>query len=238
VYNGSDWGTSQQIRQNGAPVEWNLGWGWNVPSDKLEAEWPSDDPRKLKTILYSGQFDGGEALGGYGATIYAYTNPDGTGGLAQPFWNKKLYTGNNPKLRAFTGYINNNGAAPWINKRILRYADVILMLAEASNEMGDGATAEANLELIRDRASGGLGAARTIVPKIAFVDQAQMRAAIKEERRWEFAMEGYRFYDLVRWGDAVTELGPLGYTNKHRFYPIPQQAIDLSGGVLTQNPEW
>jgi hypothetical protein len=238
VYNGSDWGTSQQVRQNGAPVEWNLGWGWNVPSDKLEADWPDDDPRKKKTILYSGEYDGGEALGGHGATLPPYTDPDGSGGLAQPFWNKKLYTGNDPAMRSFTGFINSNGAAPWINKRILRYADVILMLAEASNELGDGETAEANLELIRDRASGNLGPDRTIVPKIAYVDQAQMRQAIKNERRWEFAMEGVRFYDLVRWGDALSVLGPLGYTNKCRFYPIPQQAIDLAGGVLTQNPEW
>jgi hypothetical protein len=65
-----------------------------------------------------------------------------------------------------------------------------------------------------------------------------MRTAIKNERRWEFAMEGYRFYDLVRWGDAITELGSLGYTNRCRFYPIPQQAINASGGVLIQNPEW
>ena len=237
-YNGSDWGTSQQIRQNGAPVEWNLGWGWNVPSDKLEAEWPDDDPRKKKTILYSGEFDGGKELGGFGATVPNYTDPDGAGGLAQPFWNKKLYTGNDPEMRAFTGFLNSNGAAPWINRRVLRYADVILMLAEASNELGDSETAVANLELIRNRASGMLGPDRTIVPKIEFANQEQMRQAIKDERNWEFALEGYRFLDLVRWGDAVTELGSLGYTNKHRFYPIPQQAIDLAGGVLTQNPEW
>jgi starch-binding outer membrane protein, SusD/RagB family len=65
-----------------------------------------------------------------------------------------------------------------------------------------------------------------------------MREAIKNERRWEFAMEGYRFYDLVRWGDAINVLSNLGYTNRCRFYPIPQKAIDLSGNVLKQNPEW
>jgi hypothetical protein len=51
-------------------------------------------------------------------------------------------------------------------------------------------------------------------------------------------MEYERFYDLVRWGDATTVLASLGYTNRHRFYPIPQLAIDRSGGVLVQNPEW
>lgn len=237
-YHGSFWGTTQQIRQNGASVEWNLGWGWNTPTTKLESEWPDEDPRKRQTILYSGESDGGEAQGGFGATIPAYTNPDGQGGLAQPYWSKKLYTGNSPAMRQFTGYVNNNGGAYWINHRILRYADVILMLAEAANESGDGATAEANLELIRNRASGMQGDGRTILPKITFSDQAQMRQAIKDERRWEFAMEGYRFYDLVRWEDAVAELGPLGYTHRARYYPIPQKAIDLSGGVLEQNPEW
>lgn len=235
---GSFWGTTQQIRQNGAPTEWNLGWGWNTPTQKLESAFPDTDPRKRQTILYSGENDGGEAQGGFGADIPAYTNPDGQGGLAQKYWSKKLYTGNDPAMRQFTGYVNNNGGAYWINHRIIRYADVILMLAEAANEMGDGPTAEANLELIRNRASGMLGAGRTIVPKVTFVDQAQMRKAIKDERHWELAMEGYRFYDLVRWDDAVTELGPLGYTNRARYYPIPQKAIDLTGGVLEQNPEW
>ncbi|HEX2608331.1 MAG TPA: RagB/SusD family nutrient uptake outer membrane protein [Flavisolibacter sp.] len=238
VDNGSDWGTSQQVRQNGATNNWNLGWGWNAPTQSLVDAFPDTDPREKQTVLFSGQFDGGPALGGFGATLPNYTTPDGAGGLAQKYWNKKLYTGNDPAMRAFTGYINANGAARWINHRILRYADVILMLAEAANEMGDGATAAANLEKIRNRASGNLGTGRTIVPTIPFVNQAQMRQAIKDERHWEFAMEGYRFYDLVRWGDALSVLGPLGYTNRARFYPIPQKAIDLSGGVLQQNPEW
>jgi len=237
--NGSDWGTCQQVRQNGAPVQWNLGWGWNTPTQKLVDDWPNDDPRKSQTILYSGQSDGGTALGGFGATLPPFTNPDGTGGgFAQKYWNKKLYTGNDPAMRQFTGWINNSGAARWINHRILRYADVILMLAEAANETGDGPTAAANLELIRNRASGNLGSTRTIVPPIAFASKDQMRKAIKDERRWEFALEGYRFYDLVRWGDADAVLAPLGYTHRARFYPIPQPAIDLSGGVLKQNPEW
>jgi hypothetical protein len=65
-----------------------------------------------------------------------------------------------------------------------------------------------------------------------------MRTAIQQERRIELALEGERFYDLVRWNLALTVLGPSGYTNRHRFYPIPQQAIDNSAGKLVQNPEW
>ncbi|MEJ0102171.1 MAG: RagB/SusD family nutrient uptake outer membrane protein [Bacteroidota bacterium] len=232
---GNNWGTSQQVRQGGAPIEWNLGWGWNTPTQNLVDAWENTDPRKSMTILYSGQFDGGTATGGYGATLPPY-NADEIGGIARKYWNKKVYS--DPNMRQFTGYINNSGQARWIDHRVLRYADVILMLAEAQNETGDGADAAINLEKIRDRASGNLGPTRTIVPPIAFVDQAQMRAAIKNERRWEFAMEGYRFYDLVRWGDAITVLGGLGYTNRCRYYPIPQTALDQAGGVLVQNPEW
>jgi hypothetical protein len=239
------WGTSQQVRQDGAPLEWNLGWGWNVPTQSLVDAWDSTDPRRNQTILFSGQSDGGTAQGGWGATLPAYSDPLGTAGLAEKYWNKKLYTGNDPAQRNATGQVLNSGGAPWIDHRILRYADVYLMLAEAANESGDGIAAASALEKVRNRASGNLGATRTIVPPIAYVNQAQMRTAIKKERLWELALEGYRFYDLVRWTlpggapdgiDAPTVLGPLGYTSRNQYYPIPQPAIDLSGGVLKQNP--
>jgi hypothetical protein len=238
------WGTAQQVRQDGAPLAWNLGWGWNVPTQVLVNMWDSTDPRRNETILFSGQYDGGTATGGWGATLPAYSDPLGTSGLAEMYWNKKLYTGNDPAQRQATGQVGGNGGAAWIDHRILRYADVILMLAEAANESGDGATAAANLELIRNRASGNLGAGRTVLPYIADTSQAQMRTAIKKERLWEFALEGYRFYDLVRWTpasdgiDAPTVLGGLGYTLRNQYYPIPQPAIDLSGGVLKQNSNY
>jgi hypothetical protein len=228
---GSYFGVSQNVRiaDGFSDKTWNLGWGWNTPTSVLETAWPASDPRKAATILYSGQFDGGPATGGYGKTL-----PDYVAGskLEQPYWNKKVYS--DPAMRQLTGTVTS-GYPAWINHRVIRYADVILMKAEAANEAGEGATAEAMLELIRARARGGNNA---VLPHIAFVSQDQMRTAIKNERRWEFAMEGYRFYDLVRWGDALTALGGLGYTNRARYYPIPQKAIDLSGGVLKQNPEW
>lgn len=227
---GSWYGVSQNVRQGGAGPEWNLGWGWNTPTDNLVNAWSDSDPRKAATILFSGQFDGGPATGGFGATLPPH-NP-GTA-LDQKYWNKKVYS--DPAVRQITGTMTNGYSGAWVNHRVLRYADVLLMKAEAANESGDGATAAQMLELVRARARGGNNA---VLPYIAFENQAQMRTAIKNERRWEFAMEGYRFYDLVRWGDAVSALGPLGYTNRARYYPIPQKAIDLSGGVLKQNPEW
>lgn len=231
----SYWGECQNVRQGGAGPEWNLGWGWNTPTDNLVTAWNAfdpNDPRKNQTILFSGQSDGGPSQGGYGLTLPAF----GPSGLQRKYWNKKVY--GDPAMRVFTGYTGSNSGTYWISHRKLRYADVLLMLAEASNETGDGVTAAAMMEQIRKRARSTTNA----LPSIPFVNQAQMRTAIKNERRFEFAMEGYRFYDLVRWGDAVSVLGSLGYTNKCRFYPIPQKAIDLSkiNGVelLKQNPEW
>lgn len=231
---GTAWGTSQNVRQGGATQTWNLGWGWNTPTQNLVSSWSGTDPRKDMTVLYSGQFDGAQAKGGYGATLPPY-NKDSLGKpnyLDQPYWNKKVYS--DPEMRAFVGGTGNAG---WINHRILRYADVLLMLAEAANETGDGATAAARLEEVRARARNS-GTDPTALPYIAYTSQSQMRTAIKNERRWEFAMEGYRFYDLVRWGDASTVLGSLGYQPRNEWYPIPQPAIDLSGGVLVQNPNY
>jgi starch-binding outer membrane protein, SusD/RagB family len=233
------WAHCQNVRQGGAGPEWNLGWGWNTPTDNLVNAWnnfDADDPRKNQTILFSGRSDGGAAQGGFGLTLPPYDALGIAGHIERKYWNKKVY--GDPAMRVYTGYTGGNIGTYWLNHRILRYADIVLMMAEAANETGDGATAATMLEKIRARARGTTNA----LPRIQFVNQAQMRTAIKNERRFEFAMEGYRFYDLVRWGDAVSVLGPLGYTNRCRFYPIPQRAIDLSkiNGVeiLKQNPEW
>jgi hypothetical protein len=112
------------------------------------------------------------------------------------------------------------------------------MAAEAANEVGGAANAklaEDWIEMIRARARGGNAA---LLPKVVFANQAQMRTAIQNERRFELAFESERFFDLIRWGQAESILGPQGFTNRHRFYPIPQSAIDNSGGKLIQNPEW
>lgn len=174
--------------------------------------------------MFSGQSDD-PSTGGYGRILPNSTFDVPAGPLPRKYWNKKIYA--DPAYRASTGMSDN---PVWINKRVLRYADVVLMAAECNNELGNGATAA--LPLVNDiRKRAGLAA-------ISFTSQAQLRTAIKQERRVEFGVEGERFFDLVRWGDAVTVLGPLGYTNKCRFYPIPQPAIDKSAGKLVQNPEW
>jgi hypothetical protein len=60
-------------------------------------------------------------------------------------------------------------------------------------------------------------------------------AAIKAERRMELAGEGFRFFDLVRWGDAASKLGSRGFVaNKHEIFPIPYR--ELQGTKMVQNP--
>jgi hypothetical protein len=222
VNNGCAYAQTQGVRASTASG-WNLGWGWNTPTDNLVSAYEAGDLRKGSTILFSGQSDD-PATGGYGRILPNSTFDTPAGALPRKYWNKKIYA--DPAYRATTGFSDNPA---WINKRVLRYADVVLMAAECNNELGNGALAATQLKQVRDRAS---------MPAIAFVDKAQMRDVIKHERRVEFGMEGERFFDLVRWNDAVTVLGPLGYQNRCRYYPIPQPAIDKSGGKLIQNPEW
>jgi starch-binding outer membrane protein, SusD/RagB family len=218
VYYGNSHNQVQGVRGSG---DWDLGWGFNVPTAALEGSYETGDPRKDATVLYSGQADG----------IYGRTVP-GFPPLAQPYWNKKVYT--DPARQQATG----DRFSWWLNIRLLRYADVLLMAAEAANELGGAANttkALGYLEMVRARARNGNN---SILPAVTSTVQATIRTAIKKERRAEFAMEYERFYDLVRWGDAVTVLSSLGYANKCRFYPLPQPAIDRSGGTLIQNPEW
>jgi len=214
---GSWYATCQGVRAAGA-TGWNLGWGWNVPTADFVNSFEPGDPRRASSVLFSGQSDD-PSTGGYGGTLPPYP-----GVLPQAYWNKKVYA--DPAVRASTGW---SDGAYWINQRVIRYADVLLMEAECLNETGSGALAAPLVNQVR---------ARVGLAPIAFVDQATMRTAIKKERRAELGLEGERFYDLVRWGDAIPVLGPLGYQNKCRFYPIPQPAIDRSSGILIQNPEW
>jgi hypothetical protein len=110
------------------------------------------------------------------------------------------------------------------NVRILRFAEILLIDAEAAlHTGGDAATP---LNRVRDRV--GLDP----ITNPTFEN-------IWAERRLELAGENDRFWDLIRTGKAASELSKYGFeTEKHELYPIPQQEIDLSGGQLTQNPGW
>lgn len=111
-----------------------------------------------------------------------------------------------------------------INEIEIRLADTYLMQAEALVKSGSNPTrAQALLDAVRGRV--GL----TAVP--ATLEN------IYNERRLELATEGHRFFDLVRTGRAVTVLGPLGYkAGKSEYLPIPQAEIDVTKGIIKQNP--
>lgn len=214
-------GQCQGVR--GGSGEWDLGWGWNTPSANLVNAYEAGDVRKEATILFSNQSDGGTNTGGYGTTLPNLTNA--------LYWNKKVYSQYSEYLAAGLGTPNNEAQNTWINHRVLRYADVLLLAAEAANEVG-GATNQVDatkwVNEVRDRAG---------LAPITFTNQAQLRTAIKQERRVEFGMEFERFFDLVRWNDAINVLGGNGYQNKHRYFPIPSSALN-SNSALVQNSEW
>ena len=116
---------------------------------------------------------------------------------------------------------------------MIRYADVLLMNAEAANELGKTTEALASLEMVRARARG---TSTTILPKVTATDKAALQKAIWQERQVELAMEFDRYFDVIRQGRGTEVFGPKGWkANKNEVWPVPQTEIDLSGGVLTQN---
>lgn len=216
---GITYASRQGVRGVG---EWNLGWGWNVPNTRLLAVFEEGDPRKDATVLYSGQTNAP-----YGETLPS--------NLPRDYWNKKVYT--NPRLRDQYGSQSGN----WFNFRVIRYSNVLLLTAEAANEVGG----EQNIDLALDYLEQVRGRARgnntSILPEVTTRDQGALRQAIRHERQVELGMENERFFDLVRWGIDVETLHDAGKTNyqvRNRFIPIPQQEIDRSGGVLIQNPDY
>ncbi len=114
----------------------------------------------------------------------------------------------------------------WIE---LRFADVILLYAEALNE--NGAAAEEVLDLLDPiRTRAGLNP----LDHTVLNTQELVRQAIQDERRLELALEGQRWFDLVRTGTVDAEMGEMIHPNYHLF-PIPESEIQASDGEITQN---
>lgn len=157
------------------------------------------------------------------------------------------------------------------NYTIIRFADVLLMAAEAEVEVGSLDKAKDLVNRVRERAATPSGWVKTYVDPAApekgftstpaanykiglysaFSDKVYGRKAVRFERKLELAMEGSRFFDLVRYGTAAEELNAYiaaeksrrSYFNnasftkgKNEYFPIPRNQIDLSKGTLKQNP--
>lgn len=214
------------------------------------------DPRLTNTIVYHG---------------YQWKNPDGSV--------KTIYTrpGTDPNAskpdeyesgssKSLTGYYTRKyfdpthitGFASGLNLMLIRYADVLLMYAEAKNELAkiDEATWNQTIRALRSRA-GFTDAAALTYP--SDLDQGQLREVIRNERRVELAMEGLRIFDIRRWKIAEDVLngyahgakfGPTsddrGYLrvqlrtfdpSRHYLWPIPTDERNINPN-LGQNPGW
>ncbi|WP_124980983.1 RagB/SusD family nutrient uptake outer membrane protein [Nonlabens xiamenensis] len=185
----------------GVRGESGWGWGFNTPSQDLIDTYTADDERMDATIIFPGEtlFDGRQIS----------PNVPNIG------YNQKAYSS-----------ILTEAEITGKNVRLLRYAEVLLINAEARSILGgDVATP---LNQIRLRAG--------LTPATDLSTQA-----IWEERRLEMAFEHDRYFDLVRQGRAAQVLNAKGIPfvqGKHEVFPIPQEQIDLSDGALVQNPNY
>lgn len=215
------------------------GWGYNRPTQNLYNEYEAGDARRDETILVP--------------TDVQIETPA-----------QEIYCGDRMLNRKYAMY--NDGTNGGIYKLAhptrspknniqIRYADVLLMYAEACCETGDLPSAKTALKEVRDRA----GLSQFPFPYTAVIqgqtvtyndNQEDLRKAIRHERRVELAMEGHRWFDLTRWGIAketmdtymageteeAKELYGTFQKGKHELFPIPSKEIDLSG--IEQNPNW
>ena len=216
VPNNSNANVSQYAQVQGARIPYG-GWGFNVPNAALAATFEPGDPRKDATFLYAGE-----------------TTPEGDvipTGLDNPAYNQKTYMP--------FAIVNAQPDAPYgVGQDFIaiRYADVLLMNAEANNELGNASAALVSLNMVRARAREGNN---TILPDITETGQTALRTIIWHERRVELALEFDHYFDVIRRGDAeaTAEFGARGWkAGKNEVWPIPQTEIDLSAGTLVQNP--
>lgn len=216
--------------------------------------------------------EGISANGGYGE--YEYRDPRLKSTIMTPGWewkvngvvqsvfgiedpNSKDYIQKNPSFTGFlvTKYVDLEGGYEDRtlgdkNLCIIRYADILLMRAEALIEKGENLGEAVQLiNEVRDRAR---------MPGIQVTSQSDLREKLRHERRVEFAMEGLRYYDIIRWRicDKVRNGDAYGFAKKNEsgerenifmekrvwddhmyLWPIPQDARDLNEN-LTQNPGW
>ena len=196
------------------------GYGFNIPTQDFVDEFSAEgfeDPRLVSTV-----FRVGDQMGDRGVFTKDAT------GMPHDFYPKKYF--NSKGEEAPFGDPNPNGGS---NDRVIRYADVLLMHAEAAAKNGNEAAAKNSLNQVRARANAS-GA--VTVPDITASGQALIDA-IYRERRIELGLEGHRFFDLVRTGRAANVLGDLGFVEgTHNVFPIPQSQIQATNGAITQNP--
>ena len=218
---GNQYGNSQGVR--GTP---NKGWGFNRPSLDLIATFEPGDPRKDASIIFLNEVIDDVTILGDGSTPdITYSDPAKTIIKEIECYNQKVWTP------------TSSNAEGWgHNRRLIRYADVLLMASEAANEIGNSGDALKYLNMVRSRARHG---DNTVLADITNSDKQALKSIILHERRVELALEGQRYWDVIRTGNAAQIFGPLGFiTDKNELLPIPQSEIDISEGAIVQNKNW
>jgi hypothetical protein len=205
----------QGIRQYNGPV-YGDGNSYNLPTQNLYDFFGANDLRRDASILDLDAFIAKQSNSG--SIKYAKGGGGHTG-----FYNNKYI-----KKIAELGLPDNDLTSP-VNYRAIRFADVLLMSAEANARANaaDEGLSRSQLNLVRNRA--GLPALNS--------SGTQLIEDIWNERRLELSGEGNRFFDLVRTGKAQNAI--KGFVpGKHELFPIPQVEIDLAGGKWQQNPNY
>ncbi len=228
------------------------GWGGDVPTKNLVAEFETGDPRLLFTVIQSGDTYPNKAGQD---VVHNYTGYDNVHG----YHSRKDFV---PSVYRLNG--EDLMSSRW-TLYLIRYSEVLLNYAEALYKTNGSKQEVADvLNTIRRRAflttSRQDGAAKMRQLVIPAVNQVQfdldykvgqtddLQQAVRHERRVELAMEGFRFNDLIRWNNYVEVMQayatkPYANGNKGKQitvntwpYPIPQTEIDRTGGSITQNP--
>ncbi len=190
----------------------DLGFGLNTPSQDLVNAYEPGDKREAATII---------SIQPHGTVLWDGFRIPSRDSVQNDRYNYKAYFGR--KVDPYCASLNTDHLPK--NVHIIRYAEVLLINAEAAIQVGKMSDAETDMQLVRARAG---------LAPVAVTQQS-----IWHERRVELAMEQDRFFDIVRQGRAGQLLRALGKNfvdGKNEVFPIPQPEIDLSGGLLTQNP--
>lgn len=198
-----------------ADMPFSPGWSTNLPTQNLANAYEAGDQRKDATILNIEAYKTANPQMNITYQVAPYKN---TGLYSMKYQPRKGQTSGQIELN----YLNNF--------RTIRYAEVLLLAAEANNRATapNDTKAREYLNLVRRRAFGNTS-------HDISSSGAALKQAIWDERRLELAMEGDRFFDLVRTGQAAAKI--TGFVpNKHEVFPIPQEEINISG--IQQNPNY
>ena len=192
------------------------------------------DQRFIQTAYFNGDSCFGVPYNQLGDGLYVEGGvmvggaPDGSSSTEGGWWKKYL--------NVHLPYETNPGEGD-NNERVLRYADILLMYAEAKVMSGPSLTeAIAAVKEVRDRAN---------LPEKTYTNAEDLMAEIRHQRVMELTYENYHYFDLIRWGlmgeafqDHGTDAQKLNYDPvKHKYFPLPLSEI-INNKNLEQNEAW